>query len=455
MSPTPFRPYVTRDFYGDFLSADSPCRDPCPLDLPETISLEELRRALINVRHLEFQVPMTPETLDRFLDLMPSVTSLSVHDRSLSLNPDFDFQILLPCLARSAHRLTKLFLGDITVDDTVLQYLLTLYSDCLQELRLLPCIEYFEAYEEMGNCTKLRHLYLGQAPGLIDTDLERIITNCPDLEVLDCEGAAELVTGGLDRIHRLKKLRRLGLAFAKQIPSEALCNIGKISTLQHLDLRKAQCDVSFFQSIACLKQLRSLRVGSDDFTSECLSVIIENFVNLEELDLYKSATLTDEDGVKFSRLKKLKSLTISRAAALTDLTFARGFGSPAMERLQFGSCQLTDAGLGDIAAHHKHIKKLGIFHCDKITDSGVSSLLRSLTSLQSLHLDGNALVTDESFKVLLDACPRLRYLWADQRLGKDTRSMLSERRPCLVVQQMPPLPLNFDNLQIDPDGPPN
>lgn len=407
--------------------------ESCPLDLPDNLSIEELRKSLINVRHLGFFVSMTANALDRFLEMMPNLTSLDVNGLF-----EADLRILLPCFARAPQKFTKLNLKFEFIEDIVLRDLLSLHTNCLQELHILPRgrLALDKAYDVIADCRKLRRLELGDASCLTDAQLDRIVCKAPDLEVLEYAFARHLTEGGLNQMHRLKKLRRLGMAFATGLPTETLCTVGSLSSLRHLDLTEACCDLTVFRSIASLKELRSLEVGSSEFTSECFSIIVEKFVKLEKLHLHESRMLTDEDGVKFCRLQNLKDLKLAQAWGFTDETFEKGLGSPAMERIDLFDCSLTDVGLASLAAKHASLRELVLAKCRKITDAGVASLLRNLPVLRFFDvLGGPSLGVDAIGLLLGDECPRLTSLFVNE-LSDGVGDLIRGRRPRLHLWEV-------------------
>ncbi|XP_003746821.1 uncharacterized protein LOC100897607 [Galendromus occidentalis] len=413
--------------FGDFALIDS-----VSFELPEEIPLQELRDKLRKARHLKLRVPMSESTLDIFLKLMPELTSLSLDE--IPGEGDFAFRSLVPCFTRAEQRFTKLSFCIENVEDQTMKGLIESYAECLQELRLVPCFEYYETLNAIQDCTRLRRLHLGQCAILQDPKLERIILNNPDLEVLVCDNSHQLEKIGLREIHRLRKLRHLCLSFAKRIPSSSLCNIGRLPNLQHLDLRKTHSDLRFFQSIACLRELRVLKVGSTDFTSDCFSIIVENFEKLETLFFSKSDMLSDEDGIKLHLLRNLKDLRFAPGPATTDRTFEDGLGSPYMMRLHLTGCALTDFGLEKIAEHHGHLRELTLFKCNQITDAGIAVLLRRQPYLRKLVLMSNRFLTENSIRILLDVCPRLKEL--EVRCMSDGMNfMLRDKRPQLDLRE--------------------
>ena len=62
-------------------------------------------------------------------------------------------------------------------------------------------------------------------------------------------------------------------------------------------------------------------------------VICGSFVNLEELELLNLYELTDADGVKLCRLKKLRKLCLFEVDGLSDLTFDEDLGSTMLAEL--------------------------------------------------------------------------------------------------------------------------
>lgn len=289
---------------------------------------------------------------------------------------------------------------------------------------------------QTGNCAKMRRLHLEGANELEDSHLERILRNARKLEVLDVSCCALLTGQSLAHIRDLGWLRNIRLYFCSGIIHEKLCGLGEFQTLQGLDFRGTQFDIRDIQSLATLKDLRTLLL-SDDMDSQSLGTICESFEKLEKLEVGSCEKLTDADGVKFATLRRLKSLRFKKGVGFTDLTFENGLGSSDMESLMLDGCPVTDVGLASIAKHHGLLEALWLSDFARITDAGVKNLLQGEPVLKDFELNACESLTDQCLAELENSCPRLRSFRLCTVPGSRLNlTRLKNRRPFVDVRQI-------------------
>lgn len=110
----------------------------------------------------------------------------------------------------------------------------------------------------------------------------------------------------MTHIYHLRNLRTLGLEMCEGVTNTALCGVGRISSLQSLDLRDTQLEMSGEPRIANLKNLMDVRL-STEINPDCLDVISEKLKKFEKLHFRNCQKLTELDGAKVCQLQRLKN----------------------------------------------------------------------------------------------------------------------------------------------------
>ena len=357
------------------------------------------------MRKLTLKFPAREEVLDHLLELMPNITSLSLPSNFRS---GYRFAI-----TNLSQQILKLDFSGSNIEDEALFHCLEKYSAGLEALGLDACSKLSSrAFVAVVGCKKLRHLSIcsSQETHFEDLHLEKLIDCAPDVRHLRLSGSSHLTARSIMRLKELKRLRYLSLSACSGVSSEALCVLGEISTLKHLDLTGTQCDDGVFHRLACLKDLRSLSVNFEPFTSQCLAIICENFKKLRRLILGDVRQLTDADGAKFSLLSQLEELQFVNGGGFKDLTFERGLGSSRMTSIKAHGCTgLTACALNKLALRHPYVKILLLHHCYLITDAGIEFLVQRWSRLEVLDLACCLSMTGLRLSLLTDQRPRLTH----------------------------------------------
>lgn len=179
---------------------------------------------------------------------------------------------------------TILDLNFVRLNDTNLLDLMEKYSGSLIELRL-GCHELTPAaYPAISQCVRLRRLYLDRASNL---HLEKIVRVSLDLETIDLREIDSVRNDGFAYILVLEKLRHLRLIYAPGTSGTALRGLGRIYTLQYLDLGCTYISDACIRSIASsLTDLRTLELcPSFTVNSKSFDIICRTFTKLERLQL--------------------------------------------------------------------------------------------------------------------------------------------------------------------------
>ncbi|XP_003741827.1 F-box/LRR-repeat protein 20-like [Galendromus occidentalis] len=401
------------------------------LGLPRGMKVEDVRRSLRCMRHLSLrdftEHHITGVILGSLLDLMPSLTSISL---AFFFPDENSLQDVLSALLKSHSMFTKIDISFGQINDESVIKIVERYSSSLEHIVLSDCYDLTrEAFAAIGSCSKLRHVDL-QGAHLGDENVAQLLRGTPDVECLELWGGDWITDQCLTHVYELKKLRSLSMVYCAGICGELLRNSSRLSSLQHLDLTYEKCDISVFQNIRYLEDIRSLRVECRKFKPDCFAVIVENLKKLEQLHLQACQALTDSDGVKLRNLKRLKVLRLWDAFRLTDLTFEHGVGSSDMEELSLLDCSLSDVGLASIAAHHGRLKKLSFKYCARITDAGMTSLLRREPFLRTLMVMFCSSITEVTLSALEGLCPHLDFVdFSDCQIGFLALHQFAQRRP--------------------------
>ena len=225
----------------------------------------------------------------------------------------------------------------------------------------------------------------------------------------------------LDRMVQLPRLRSLILAATKLV-DEQLIPVGRISTLENLDLRDCPVTDKGMSHLTGLSKLKSLRlsgksgactVGDEGMkhvgTLSALKVLaadnlwisedgLKSLTNLKNLqELYLAETTIGDDAIEllsqFTTLRKLRLAgnQIS-AAGLKNLPKLRE-----LEELDLSECsQILDDAMAPFA-EMKKLKKLNLWRVN-LSDKGIEPLA-GLAQLESLNLD-NTRLSDGGMKYL-------------------------------------------------------
>ncbi|XP_003739214.1 uncharacterized protein LOC100904255 [Galendromus occidentalis] len=384
----------------------------------------------VNIRHLHLDISLTVDSLDRLLQWMPKLTSVSLS--RLPVLKTGETLRDIPSILESQQRLTRLQMTIEGVDDSVAIRLVKKHSTCLRELRMHYRYRPTEGMmSAICECEKLRILSMQGVRGEIWP--ERLFSECPDLETLDVTliGA----TGLCHRMERLKKLREL------RLPSDTTPDWAGISdclsTLRMMEVRLIPDSLEQYQNLSRFKELRALTLSGVEPTPECFAVLVENLDKLEQFEL-ECENLTDSDGVKFNLLRNLRRLKLNSASGFTDVTFESGIGSPALEKLALECCLLSDEGLARIAAHHRKMTEIVLTSCNALTDDGVLNFLQREYTLRRLALNKCAALTEGTVSAVATVCPRLRsFRWISYPgLSRETVTQFVQRRPEIEILEI-------------------
>ena len=186
-------------------------------------------------------------------------------------------------------------------------------------------IKWYDALVKRGRHRK--GLHLGR--GLTDEGLVRL-ANMTTLQELGLNGA-QITSKGIATLVALPSLRRLSF-LDMELPSEEWwVNLGKLTSLQHLDLNLIRSKITG-ENVAHLAGLQSLK-----------KLYICAFV-VKDGSAIVSLDITDKGLGHISRLKSLENLTLS-GAEITDEGLLQLSEIPTLRWVDLQGCGVTEQGL--------------------------------------------------------------------------------------------------------------
>jgi Leucine Rich repeat len=180
-----------------------------------------------------------------------------------------------------------------------------------------------------------------------------------------------------DLSRRFPALTALGLSGCRQITDASVRHLGKLASLQHLDLTGTSVTDAGLQVLRQLPQLRTLSLAWNGVTEAGIGVLA-HCDELEHLDLGSSVEAGDAAVRALAGKRKLRHLTI----ALTDSGLALLHELPVFKSWQGGDAELGLVGHGTLP---NHLSLRGTF-----TDSGIRHL-RGLDGVFGLDIDDSRL----------------------------------------------------------------
>lgn len=229
-----------------------------------------------------------------------------------------------------------------------------------------------------ANFTKLRSLKIW-GPEVKDEALAAI-GKLENLRALGLE-QSRITKAGLEHLQGCKQLRELNLYGAVTVDSPALEPLGKLSSLEKLELRATALNDQGMPFLAGLSKLVLLDLSETAAGNQGMEVVA-GLSKLEDLNLWNSA-VEDAGLAHLSKLKSLKRLNLDKIY-LTDAGLAHLKGLENLEYLHLGNTMVSDAGLPELSGL-KSLNHLVLTFCISITDEGVEMLQKALPKLKTIE----------------------------------------------------------------------
>jgi F-box and leucine-rich repeat protein 14 len=308
--------------------------------------------------------------------------------------------------------------SNATVTDDGLEHIITLQQ--LERADISGCVEVSGAGVRLiiSCLPQLKQLLLKHCPKLTDGSLA-VLASVPAiqrrLEYFVLSGSWEISESGLAHVTHLHGLQKLHLTCSGLTDSALSAITHSNPELRQLELGGcwSVTDNGLASLLAPLSHLQRLKlVRCTKISDVGLAAIATTFARraLLQLDLSGCAEITDDGlGHLAAALPSLTHLLLNWCPAITD----RGMGHIAvlsrLEQLKLGGggSSITDAGLALIACLSQ-LRHLSILCCTGITDRSLACLT-SLRLLRHLELGACHGVTNDGV-ACLDVFPRLQHL---------------------------------------------
>ncbi|XP_003742844.2 uncharacterized protein LOC100900926 [Galendromus occidentalis] len=392
-------------------------------ELPDTVSLEALRVAFSGIKHVSPKAKMSTRTLERLLDAMPNLESISAgcYDGKPRRNPPF--------LLEQEWNSDMSFL-DLLSDDHVTS-IADKAPERLRDLRLgwggRLTRKAFEALSTMSN---LRLLDIFRPRNLNNDYFAQILLNCTKLEHLSLRSAGLYSGPSFKHLPKLKELRRLSL-FCFKMGEEHLPHLANLPTLQHLQLNSCDFgnDFDTFLGISRLPKLRSFELTMSLINPDWFVTVADEFRTLVELCIKDVDVFTNVTVSKIISLECLRSLILWGPAE--DMDSSQESGSPDRETVKLSLS--PEVELNEPHVQEGQLSFLDLNRCRKIRNSGLVELLRGEPQLQIIRILNCSLITNHCLEELKTLCPLLERLtvepFADEKIEE-----FAQLRPLVEVR---------------------
>lgn len=291
----------------------------------------------------------------------PATHALAVAERVFALLP-----LSLP-------RLARLTISDVPVGNAAVGPLLQLQS--LVEIVLRSC------------------------PVIAD-QVYRTIASIPTLRSLCVEQAGGLTNEGLRHFEKCSTLRHLTLVGCPSL-TEIRLDVGALSALHRLALRRVNIDVATVLGLHCCRRLTELQLeGVNALCDATAEGALRGLHKLTALSLRRcSAALTDRGLSHVSQLSALTKLELRSCDGITDAALLGLSAAHRLVSLSLLLCkQIDGSGFVHLAAL-KFLEKLDLRGLTLLRDSGVSHL-QFISSLRRLRFQGATCLSDASLSVI-------------------------------------------------------
>lgn len=246
----------------------------------------------------------------------------------------------------------------------------------------------------------LKQLSLGMCKQItinMYVSLCHILSNTPNIEVLDLGGCSEITDDALTAIRKcLRRLKQLNIRSCRYITDfgiSRLCLDKLTNDLSDWKLNSSDNIFNRHNHHNDTKDKSALRYSNSKDANEQID---SGLTSLELLDLQDCQTLTD-DSLKFISfgLKSLQCLNLSFCVGITDMGLKYLSTMTSLKEINLRSCSnITDIGLRYLSESGIQLKILDVSFCDKIGDTGLIYISQGLTSLVTLSLN-SCPITDQ------------------------------------------------------------
>ncbi|MBA2369786.1 MAG: hypothetical protein H0V82_12320 [Candidatus Protochlamydia sp.] len=279
---------------------------------------------------------------------------------------------------------------------------------------------------------KLTAANLSDYPDLTDDDLEKLVKNCPQLNLLSIKSTKITEDKLADSLKSLNQLQHLELTNCYQIEGDKLADALKMLTkLQHLNL--SDCwqlsGDKFVDALKMLTQLKYLNLSyCKHIKEDQLSNALKNFTQLQHLELIKCYQITGDkltDALKM--LTQLQHLNLSGCWQFTEQKLADTLiVLTQLQHLNLSDCVFRGNILAEALKVLTQLRHLDLSYCQYLTGDELADALKMLTQLQHLNLSGNK-ISGEKLADALKMLAQLQHLnlcYCDQTTGDNLANAL-------------------------------
>jgi F-box/leucine-rich repeat protein 2/20 len=255
---------------------------------------------------------------------------------------------------------------------------------------------------------RLIHINLCGLAGATNTGMKIIAANCPKLEHLNISWCNNIDTRGLKKViegcPNLRDLRASEIRGWDDV--DFTYQIFLRNSLERLILMN--CDTLTDESLAVMME------GKDSEMDYMTGRAIVPPRNLKHLDLTRCRGITDQGVRTFvNNLPHLEGLQLSKCTGILDATMTDLLPTvPMLTHLDLEELEdLTNAVLQSLANAPcaKRLRHLSISYCENLGDTGMLTVLKTCTNLQSLEMDNTRisdLVLTEAAAMMRSRSPR-------------------------------------------------
>lgn len=268
-------------------------------------------------------------------------------------------------------------------------------------------------------CPELKELVLDACPEVTNIAIFEVVSRCTNLELLSVAGCQYVTCISLTPEANLQASAYGKQVYLHHLDMSDCCNVDDsslqiiatyLSNLMHLYLRRCLkiSDIGVQYVATYCPKLQELSVSDCPKISDLgLRDISRLGNNLKYLSIAKCRKVSDA-GIKCltSNCTKIRYLNIRGCEKISEegLIFLSSMCSK-LKSIDVGSCHsaVTDNSLVALARNCRHLKRLSIRECRKVTDGGLKDFSIEVRHLQQINIIDCSL-TSSSFKALSQHC---------------------------------------------------
>lgn len=230
---------------------------------------------------------------------------------------------------------------------------------------------------------------------------------------------------GIDALPLLEKFSGLQALIVKgaDLKDESFDLIGKLVTLERLEMDLAPASTQNLEKLLPLKNLKFLQLFRSDISDEGMGVVAR-LPKLEQLRIGQTR-VGDEGVAKLSGVKTLRAIDLSDCNRVSDRSMEVLATLPEIIFLKVWGPQITDAGMKSVGKMKK-LRVLGL-NDTAVTDVGMNEL-NNLKDLREIHLFRTS-VGDNGIRALVGLSNLTFLNLRDTKISDAAISAIAEQLP--------------------------